>query len=142
MAYAKAIKYRKGFKYQLARTYSLLLPKGPLRPKQVIDRPFIFVSPSGVMQVKMGYAWDGPSGPVRDSRKTMRASLIHDALYQLLRAELLPKGSRKEADKIFRLVCREDGISSFLSGVWYRGLRWFGSRAASPREVKIMWSAP
>ena len=46
------------------------------------------------------YNWDGPSGPTVDTKNSMRASLVHDALYQLIRIGQLDKRYRKKADKV------------------------------------------
>jgi len=48
----------------------------------------------------------------------MRGSLVHDALYQLMRLSALDyKAHRKRADEILREICLEDGICSFRA--WY-----------------------
>ena len=39
------------------------------------------------MIVEKDYAWDGPSGPTIDTSNSMRASLVHDVLYQAMREE-------------------------------------------------------
>ena len=43
----------------------------------------------GHLIIKRSYAWDGPSGPTIDTKNFMRGSLVHDALYQLMRHEHL-----------------------------------------------------
>ena len=45
---------------------------------------------SGCLQIAAGYAWDGASGPTIDTRNSMIASLVHDALYQLIREDNYP----------------------------------------------------
>ena len=80
------IKYRSKYKYQLAEEYRL---KIPLQPKKVIETEFINLDCDGILVVASGYAWDGPSGHLVDTTRNMRASLVHDALYQLMRHEHL-----------------------------------------------------
>jgi hypothetical protein len=58
------------------------------------------------LTVEKGYAWDGPSGPVIDAKENIRASLDHDALYQLMRnEELNTRTHRKTSNQLFRDVC-------------------------------------
>ena len=78
------------------------------------------------------YAWDGPSGPTIDTPDAMRASLVHDGLYQALRdRRLLPK-ARKAADVEFLRVLKKDDMFCLRRWSWYLGVRWFASRAARP----------
>ena len=73
----------------------------------------------------------------------MRASLVHDALYQLMRnKELNARTHRKTADGLFRDICKDDGVSSFRADVYYRALRKFGKPAASPENKKKIHRAP
>ena len=76
------ILYRSDYKYQLAVTYR---NKINIRPKNDIKTEFIDLDIHGNLTVRRGYAWDGPSGPVKDTPENLRASLEHDAIYQLFR---------------------------------------------------------
>lgn len=76
--------------------------------------------------VNKDYAWDGLTGWI-DSEVTMRASLIHDALYQAIREGLLDrKRDRKLADLIFWDILRADGVNWFWACVLYYGVRLLG----------------
>ena len=104
------IRYRSEYKYQLASDYRI---KILIRPAANIVTDFIKLDTDGELTAKNGYAWDGPSGPVIDTKENMRASLVHDALYQLMRnKELNRRTHRKPADQLFRDICKEDGVSS------------------------------
>ena len=73
----------------------------------------------------------------------MRASLVHDALYQLMRQEHLKTRTwRKAADRVFRDLCKEDGVSGYRANIWYKALRKFGKPAASPEGKKKIRKAP
>lgn len=134
------IKYRSDYKYQLASDYRIQIP---IRPAADIDTEFIRLATDGELTVKKGYAWDGPSGPVIDTKKNLRAALVHDALYQLMRnAKLNKRTHRKSADEIFRDICKEDGISGFRANVYYKALRNHGESAASPENKKKVHRAP
>jgi len=84
--------------------------------------------------ISKGYAWDGISGG-RDTKKNMIPSLVHDALYQLIREGALSKSFRKNADDIFRDLGKRMG-ANLVSGLYYRIVRLFGSRAASEKGIK------
>lgn len=134
------IRYRSEYKYQLANLYQIGIP---IQLSETIDTDFIKLTSNGELTVKKGYAWDGPSGPVLDTRENMRASLVHDALYQLMRREhLKARTHRKTADKIFRDVCKEDGVSSYRANIYYKVLRKYGKPAASPENKKKIHQAP
>ena len=134
------IRYRSEYKYQLASDYRISIS---IRPQDDITTEFIQLETSGSLRVMNGYAWDGPSGPIIDTRENMRASLIHDALYQLMRKnELNARTTRKAADELFREICMQDGVSSFRANLYYKELRQFGKPAASPKNKKRIRRAP
>lgn len=134
------IRYRSDYKYQLASDYKETIPIVP--PKNIATK-FIELDTRGRLTVKNAYAWDGPSGPVIDTPENMRASLVHDALYQLMRNEdLKSRTHRKAADRLFRDTCKKDGVSSFRANIYYKALRKFGKSAASPANKKKICRAP
>ena len=65
----------------------------------------------------------------------MRGSLVHDALYQLMRLRALDyKVHRKQADEILREICLEDGMCAFRAWYVYQALRIFAEKGAQPKE--------
>lgn len=128
------IKYRADYKYQLASDYSQSIS---IKPKTNIDTDFISLNVNGNLLIKKGDAWDGPSGPVIDTDENMRASLVHDALYQLMRNKfLVTRTHRKAADQLFKDICKDDGVSNLRASVYYKALRKFGKPSASPQNKK------
>lgn len=59
--------------------------------------------------IKKGYCWDGATGAV-DTKAFMRGSLVHDALYQLIRLGLIDIIFRKLADEVLYDFNIEDGM--------------------------------
>ena len=95
---------------------------------------FIALTKGGTLTVKNKYAWDGPSGPTIDTKTFMRGSLVHDALYQLMRLGALDRSEyRKTADRELRRICIEDGMWRFRAWYVYWGVRMFGGKAATVR---------
>ena len=134
------IRYRGDYKYQLADGYEINIS---IKPKTDSKTEFIDLDKNGNLKVKKGYAWDGPSGPVIDTKENLRASLVHDALYQLMRhRKLISRTHRKAADQIFKDLCKQDGVSNFWASVYYKALRKFGKPATSPENKKKIRRAP
>ena len=138
----ECISYKKGYKYQLVDAYTVEIP---INPGADISSPseFITLTSSGSLTIKKGYAWDGPSGPTIDTRNFMRGSLVHDALYQLMREELLDnEGAREPADRLLQKMCKEDGMSSIRAWWVYKGLRIGGDPASDPDNKRPITKAP
>lgn len=137
---SKGIRYRAGYKYQLAEDYEL---KIGITPEEDVRMEFIELSAEGDLLLRKGYAWDGPSGPAFDTRNFMRGSLVHDALYQLMRRERLSqKKWRDEADDLLRRHCREDGMSWLRAWWTYKAVRAFGHAPSDPASRKPVFTAP
>ncbi|NMP16319.1 DUF1353 domain-containing protein [Thalassotalea sp. Y01] len=136
------ISFKKGYKYQLVESYCLDIP---ITPDKDVESPsgYIKLSATGALVIKKGYAWDGPSGPTIDSKNFMRGSLVHDALYQLMREQLLDNtNTREAADRLLQDMCKQDGMSSLRAWLVYLGLRLGGNLAASPDNRKSISIAP
>ena len=127
------MKYRKGYLYQLAEMAMFLTR---MRPPEVISTDYIYLSRMGVLTIQEGYAWDGASGPTLNTDATMAPSLVHDALYQLLREGWLDPEDRLAADEELEDMLKERGVWWWRRRLWFRALRSFGSAAAGPTNVK------
>ena len=119
------------YKYQLTESEATQLGEG--FTDVIAENPYIILV-CGCLMVKEGYAWDGPSGPTVDTLTFLRGSLVHDALYQLIREGLIEKSLRIEADRLLRRVCLEDGMSRFRAWYVYRMVRAFGKSSVKPRK--------
>lgn len=97
---ANCIAYKAGYEYQLKQDYVIDIE---ICPDHLIDLPYLSLTPAGRLTVKSGYAWDGPSGPTIDTLNFMRGSLVHDALYQLMRERHLDHDKYREpADRLLQ----------------------------------------
>ena len=141
------IKYREGYKYQLHAdaTIQTMILGAAARIE-----PWVYLEQNGILTVKFGYAWDGPSGPTWDDLGAVgpdhggpgvRGSLYHDALYQLMREGHLEQSWRKRADELLYECCREDGMNEVRAEVWERAVREFAASSAA-RQRPIIKVAP
>jgi len=122
------MKYRKlyPYKYQLTEDCTTIVP---IELEEVIDHRFIALSMFGLITIRKGYAWDGPSGPTIDTDTFIEGSLVHDALYQLIRTGLLPYHYKKEADVALRSICINKGMNRFRAWYVYQAVKYFGDYA-------------
>lgn len=118
----------KGSRYKYEVTKKRVF-KTKIRPGLKIQFPptssLISLDPKGILTISPGYRWDGADF-FPDVKEVMRASLAHDALYQLIRQKLLKKKWRKSSDRLFRRLCIEDGLDKLVAEICYLALRLVG----------------
>lgn len=135
MEFSRLIQYSRGWKYRLEAVCKTSVPE--LKHLKGSLFPFIHLE-DGVLTIAKGYAWDGPSGPAFDTSDFMRASLVHDALYQLIREKEFSQVYRMDADRIMKRICEEDGMP-WLRVQWcYWAVRKFGPEdGGKPKQMEI-----
>ena len=120
----RELKHR--YKYQLTHEYAVQIPINP--PTDILTE-YVDLLASGNLCIKEHYAWDGPSGPTIDTRNFMRGSLVHDALYQLMRERHLDHTvHRQVVDDLLRDICREDGMTRIRSWWVHKAVCRFGAK--------------
>ena len=133
--------YRKitGYKYQLVEDFIIDIA---VFPDSDIVNPFMCLLASGRLIIKKGYSWDGPSGPTIDTKSFMRGSLVHDALYQLMREKHINIDKRDKADQLLKQQCIKDGMSRIRAWIVYKAVKWFGKKSAlsSEEETKLFYA--
>ena len=132
------IKYRAGYKYQLVEPY---VCQTAITPPVHVAHDYLVLKTDGVLIINAGYAWDGASGPTVDTKSFMRGSLVHDALYQLMREGLIDLSWRNAADQELRRLCVEDGMSCMRAWWVYRAVNNCGEGSAKPQQ-EIILEAP
>lgn len=152
------ISYRAGYLYQLAEDYSV---QTSIVTGLNHGCKFLELTAEGILTVFGGYAWDGPSGPTKTIasalkaiplvggwmyrkflKSFMRGSLVHDALYQMMRKGIIDQDFRVDADKELHVICLADGMTKARAWWVYRGVRVGAGFAASPRSIKKVLTAP
>lgn len=150
------IKPRKSIFYKEVNTYKFELSEGYIiqtdlkfekdifEPNE--ENPLIVLTKGGLLCIVPGYAWDGASGIAINTKNFIRGSLVHDALYQLMRQGKLGLENRECADKLLKTIILEDGMSFFRASYVYFAVRKFGESSAMPENKKelqeIVLSAP
>jgi len=132
------MKYRRldGYKYELLDTEAVdtIIRDVEVSIPRNGDIRYICLWESGRLFVFPHYMWDGPSGPTLDTKTFMRGSLIHDALYQLMREGLLDRKYRKYTDQLLRRICIENGMARWRAWYVYHSVRTFGKKSSKPRK--------
>jgi len=94
----------------------------------------------GLLTISEGYMWDGASGPTWDDKTNMTGSLVHDALYQILREGEFQgkKFVREYADEVLRDMCIAASKNKFLAKIryntWFWMVRKFAKRSSTPKQ--------
>jgi hypothetical protein len=118
----------KYYKYKLSIEQSIITNITGIE----IDHDYFVLDTNGVLVVQRDYCWNGSSGPTLDTPSTMRASLFHDALYQMMRERDLSLDCRYISDNVYRRICLEDGMWRLRAWLHYKTLRAFGESSARP----------
>ena len=120
--------YRKvDWKYVLEERYShtFLTPVFPRRQVVTILGQDYKISDFGVA-FNPGFGWDGASGPTIDTENSMRAALVHDVLCRAIAEGKLPwRPFRRRADREFRRILRQDGMSWLRRWIWWAAVRGY-----------------
>ena len=133
------MKYRKGYKYQLAEDEVF---QTNIYPSHDIKTQFIDLYMDGKLVIKSGYAWDGASGPTVDTPSSMRGSLVHDALYQLMRQGKILRRWRHNVDDFMLKCLLEDKMWPCRAKLWRREVGKFAGFATNPKNKKKVYEAP
>ncbi len=110
------IKYLKGMKYCLSEDFEIYTP---ILYNNINDKWFS-LKENGLLSIKAGFCWDGPSGPTWDTKDSMKASLIHDVFCILMRDRRLNfKLYQDEVNHFFRNLCIADGMPAWRAKLWH-----------------------
>lgn len=123
-------KIKKLWKYQLVEDFDI---DTSIQVSPPVDKTFYRLDSGGVLLIRKGYAWDGASGPAIDTLNWMRASLVHDCLYQMIRLKQISADHKDAADKLMKHILEIDGMSRFRRWYSHVGVSLFGYFASRPR---------
>ena len=103
--------------------------------QQLGGNQFISLNDEGLLTIREGYSWNGMTR-YPDSKNTMFSTLVHDALYQLMRVDLSKDSNenriedrskfRKGTDNLFQCHCQIKGVNCFMALMFYSAVRALG----------------
>lgn len=130
------MKYSKGVKYYTREDVRL---QTTCYPPEDIVTDWIILTTDGELEIIVGYAWDGPSGPTIDTDNSMTPSLGHDALAQLMRLELLDQKWRITSNEDFHRWLLQRKMWRIRAGLWKRELDKFGAPSTDPKNKRKIY---
>ena len=128
------IKYKAGYKYQL-QMHVCVEGMTQLSNRHWQKYAQFLYLLGDKLYINKGYAWDGPSGGCPDFKSFMKPSLVHDALYQIIRLGGLEQESAKPfADKLFLQMLKDEGVSWVTRHIAYQAVKIFGGGHLKPHH--------
>lgn len=136
-------------KYQRIKDYKYRLHKTLVVQTHILnagfEHTFFTLKDDGRLAIHEGYLWDGVSGPTWDTRTTMLAGLVHDALYQAIRLQLIDLSLKDTADILLHTIMVNSGKHSgtpefiYQTRAWYfyQAVRLFGKYSCIPGDIHI-----
>jgi hypothetical protein len=132
------VRYRAGYTFQLAEPFQC---PTPIR-EACAGNLWVGLAADGTLTIAAGYAWDGASGPIAQDATIIRGSLVHDALYQLMREHRLSRSWREAADGLMRLMFQADGMHPAMAAIAFKAVRLLGGQFLDPSHVRPLLLAP
>lgn len=112
-------------KYHLDEDYQV---KIGVQPDSDIHTSLISLDKDGNLNLRRGFSWNGANATI-DTKTILRGSMVHDALYDLMRNDLLDSSQwRETADVELARICREDGMRESRIVILNFLVRIFGER--------------
>ena len=124
------IKAEKGYKWKLYEDAVVSLPSSPnVCPQKWGTSKYGLVQVKELtLYIKAGYTWNG-ANVIWDTKTVVQGSLVHDALYDLIRDNCLGEPYQALADQLFREICVGDRMIKMRAWWIFKAVRKFGHRA-------------
>lgn len=109
-------------------------PKELTDHKGIIARYEFITLKRDKIVIDKNYTWDGASGISWDNTPFIFASIVHDALYALIREGKIPVKYRKWADDVMWAINRHHGMWRVRCFWTWAGVRLFGGSAIRKKK--------
>lgn len=139
-----SIEYKEGYDYWLVKDYSI---ETGISLGKTVSTKLLSMTAKGLLTIREGYAWDGASGPAIDTKTVKRASLIHDAIYQLIREGYIHPVHKERADELFieeylkscDKLEKRNAFSALRAWYMRKAVDRYGDDSIKPRinEIKV-----
>lgn len=137
---SQTISYHKGkSRYQLADDYVIDIG---FPHSTGLRADYVDLSTDGVLSIERGFTWDGVTGLAFNTRNFARASLVHDAIFHLMREVGRDPELHEKADDLFRTIALDDGVHVIRVNVHCTSLRLVRSLGWLPGKKRLRYSAP
>lgn len=133
------ITYRSKYKFQLYKDYWV---KTNILVNEPVGNDYTILDSDGSLLIKKGYAWDGVTGLFFTPKSLLRATLVHDALYQLMRENRLDRVNKGKADKLLFGMSVKDSFLLPCAVCMYIIVSWFGRKFTDPANDRPILTAP
>lgn len=127
------IKYKHGFKFYLAEDFSLRIDDLP--DANVLGMYKIQMSHQ-TLTICKGYMWDKGF----KDKCFIRAQLVQEAMYQLIRLGYLPYEWRKKSNEIYYSLMVEDGVPKPFAWMLKKWADLFGNVASNGKARKVLFA--
>lgn len=108
--------------YKLNQEYIYI---GKVRPLLEVNHESFTILPNGLVIIKEGNFWNG-ADMVKDTKRNLRASLVHDVYSKAMAIGILPMTHRSDSDKTYRDIVISDGMNKYWANTQYLFLRLYG----------------
>jgi len=125
---SERIQYLAGIKYRLDKPYRL---KVKLNSDNIVCRHVSYTD--GELLIDREFVWDGVTGMWINESAAMRGSLVHDAIYHLIRECGIDDSNAKIADDLLYQFSREDGVSWTLAQIMHYTTKYLGPYGRDPK---------
>lgn len=120
-----------GYKYWICEDF---VYKTNIRPKKDLVADFVALRTDGWLLIEKGFAYDGPSGCTIDTDTNMRAALVHDAVYYLLRQCEYDQDVKDQSDQELHNLMIKDGAYGWRARIYRWAVSKFGKSSANKRR--------
>lgn len=121
----------------------------PIYPKKAVRGRFWTLAADGLLIIKSGFVWDGPSGDIfglidltPNEPETMRASLVHDVLARAMTDGKIGYEWISTSNWLLKQMLIEDGFDRGRAQLWYSMLERFWRPYAANKPSRPVLTAP
>lgn len=130
-------------------TEDWILPDCGFYPPEIVEaldfdgNVAVSLAPNGLLHIRKGMAFDGPSSIAWDRKENMQPSGVHDGLYRISRTGKVKRWRRLKlvADKLYGRHCYESGMWKWWSKANEWAVRVGGRKSAKPQpeqQLKVL----